>query len=424
MGLYTIPSLDAPSDDRNMLWNPCDVLGIINPDPGYQCITCVGFAPSKRRRCRNPIRAENRSFIMRTLNEIAYLQPDNPTVVLRLRAIVGSALCVRYHQDQEETVLQQWKYRVQDVIPQTKGRLCTKPTQSSREKYTSRAQPFEDTQEQIQEMKILIAELRKELERQRQKDRGSEDHSRNQQESESRQRQEDDRKRQEQERREREERGREAKRQEEERREKERQKEEERRKKELEERELRERQRQEKEQREREQKAREQAERNEELRQKAHKLREEKERKERERLQKERDEWDRAWKKYQERWTTFKGETLFYRLFPHPSDILNPAMDSASRAGSIREAIPWPVKSGSYSDVKDSAVEEFLQKAPPRTAIPADVVKLMRSECLKWHPDKIPVLFRGFEVREADRQAIDMICRVVTGMLNKADGRL
>src|ERR1700691_4035579 len=89
---------DATSTQKKKLWDPSETLGIINTDPGYQRITCIGHAPSQGRRCRNPIRSDNPDFITATLSEIAYLRPDNPTVISRLRAIAGPALCVRYHQ--------------------------------------------------------------------------------------------------------------------------------------------------------------------------------------------------------------------------------------------------------------------------------------------------------------------------------------
>jgi hypothetical protein len=335
---YGASSHDDSSAERKKLWKPCETLDIINPDPGYQCITCVGYAPSQRRRCRNPINAENKRFIMEKLDEIAYLHPDSPTVTSRLRAIAGRALCVRYHQNQAGKILQEWQDKIQRVTPRNKGRQHTRPardyanrerdrdgdasdrddatdyesddseneysesdseSESEREirerrkersqrhstkKNAEPAHDMEEVQKQLREMKKMVAELQEELKRQRQDDRETEDGRRERQ------------------RKEREERVREAKRHEEER------KEEERRNKERQEKEQQEQQRKEKEQQERQQKAREQAAQNERIRQKAQKLREEREKKERERLQKEREEWDKTWTSYQDCWTAFRGE--------------------------------------------------------------------------------------------------------------------
>ena len=57
-------------------------------------------------------------------------------------------------------------------------------------------------------------------------------------------------------------------------------------------------------------------------------------------------------------------------------------------------------------------MDEFFRNAPPRDALPADTVKLMRSECAKWHPDKICMLFRGQATNEVDRIMLTMITDV------------
>ena len=119
-----------------------------------------------------------------------------------------------------------------------------------------------------------------------------------------------------------------------------------------------------------------------------------------ERAQKEREEWDQSWAKYQDRWVNFRA--------------------SASREENIRDAIPRPVKSGSYGDVVVSAVQEFMQMAVPRDA---DTAKLMRKECQKRHPDMVSSWLRGAILTAVDRITVGMICRVVTDVLNKAAGR-
>jgi hypothetical protein len=136
------------------------------------------------------------------------------------------------------------------------------------------------------------------------------------------------------------------------------------------------------------------------MRQRAQKVREEREREKREREQKEREEWDQSWKKYQELWVHFKA--------------------SAPGERNVQDAIPWPVKSGSYRDVTASKVKEFLERAVPMDAHRA---KLLRKECLKWHPDMICRLLRGYQLTEVNQMMVDMICRVVTDLLNNSAGR-
>jgi hypothetical protein len=392
MAFSTRFGYDATSTQRKKLWDPSETLGIINMDPGYQRITCIGHAPSQGRRCRNPIRSDNRDFITATLNEIAYLRPDNPTVMSRLRSIAGPALCVRYHQGQAESIVRQWQRKIQQLSPRIDERKPTKPVRD--DKNQDSEQTINELREQLREMRELLAQLRDDRDGQGSQSQGYESPN----EQASRRRQEAERRRQESEERERE-------RLEKERLERERL-ERERLERERLEKERLEKERLEKEKREREKeesnrRAREeQAAQNERIRQRAQKRREEREREKREAERREEEEWEQSWIKYQERWAEFRTTPL--------------------REGNIRDAIPWPVKSGSYRDVKASNVNDFLKRAVARDASP---VKLIRKECKKWHPDSINRLLRDAQLTDADEMMIEMICRVVTDLLNNASGR-
>jgi hypothetical protein len=315
---------------------------------------------------------------METLDDIACLHPDSPAVTSRLRAIVQPALCVRYHQNQGETVLMQWQRKLQQLKPQKGERRAAKSVQRSKKQEFIHDGSIEDAQEQLREMRELLAKLQQELGSERHHDREYE--RREEQVTKDKQEEERNRRR-------REKRDREARRHEKERLEKERL----------------EKERLDKEKKEREQKRRrerEQAAYNERIRQRAEKRQEKHEREKREKEQKERDEWDQLWIKYQEQWVHFR--------------------DSGSGERGLRNAIPWPVKSGSYRDVTDSNVKEFLQKAVPRDA---NITKILRKECRNWHPDMIHRLHQGSPLAVADQMMADMICRIVTELLNNSAGR-
>lgn len=445
-------SSDDTSDDiKEKLWNPTKVLGIINTDPGYQRITCIGYAPTQGRRCRNPINASNRAIIMETLDEIAYLQPDSHAVKSQLRAIAGPALCVRYHQNQAATVVKQWKENIKQIKPRSENRLQPRSSKGNK--------ALEDTQKEVRELKDIVTELQDELKRQRRKSQREareeeyaaedreKDQRRRQRESRERMKRDEEAKREEDEREEEEtakflaelrdiarrrqmqklrellKREEEAEREEDERREKERRAEEEARqekerkaeeerqekKRRAEEEERREKERraeekererleqkkekerQEKEKQDREQKAREDAAQNERTREKARKKREERREKERESARKEREEWDRLWTSYQERWIAFKA--------------------SSRTEENIQEVIPWPVKSGLYKDVCGSEVKIFFRMAVPREA---NMNLLMKKEAIKWHPDKTRMWLPGGKLAEALEDKIGEVCRVVT----------
>jgi hypothetical protein len=378
------------------LWDPSKTLEVINPD--NDSLTCNGHAPSQGRRCRNVIRADNRALIMRTLDEIAYLPPDSPAVMSRLRAIVGPALCVRNHQGQADILIMNWQRKVRLVKSQAGERKPAKVVQTGRLQKPALDIGISEAEEQLKEIREVLESLRERMDSQR--------HQSQEYEGSLEDCQEEARRR-------RDERTKETRRMENERVEKER----------LEAKRLAD------EKIEDEEKKRQENERaaKERLRQRAQKLHEERER-ERERLekerlakekiekkekkrqqaqremrgkeQKEREEWNQLWANYQENWACFK------------------ASDPNIRHGNIRDAIPWPVKSGSYRDANSSTVREFFEKAHPKDQ---DIVKLMRKECLKWHPDKRHLWLPDSQINNVDTMLVEMICRVITDLMNKSD---
>jgi len=326
---------------------------------------------------------------MQTLSDIAYLHPDSPAVLSRLREIVGPALCVRYHQNQADTVIARWQSTLQQLKPQLREPKTAKSIQSGGTKVVIKDECIEDLRAQLREIREFLAEVQAAKSRQCQ-----DEESKQGEERATKNRNEEERKRQEKDR--------EAKKQEKERLEKERL-EKERLEKERLEKECQEKKRLEKERKEKEEKERrerEHAAQNERIRQRAKKLREEREREKREREQKEQKEWNQSWKKYEERWTQFRA--------------------SGHRGKSIRDDIPWPVKSGLYRDVTSSSVKEFLQRSGETEG---DMSRLMRKECQKWHPDMINRFLSAFQVTDADQMMLGMICRVVTDLINSSAGK-
>ncbi len=389
------------SSERKKLWDPHETLGIINTDPGYNGITCIGYAPTQGRRCRNPIRADNRSFINAVLSEISFLPPDSPVVLSRLQSIVGPALCLNRHQSQAESVMQQWKRKIQQLKRQLESReerTRTPPRNNKQDSEKVQKQSIHEVRARMRELEELLASLKQERDEEDgqcsgqggREERGTQRRRTAEQTHQTN-----------------EEMQREAKRKEKKRKEEERL-EEGRLERERLERERREEERLERERKEREDTKRrkqEQAAHNERIRQRAQKRREDQEREKREAELREQEEFDQAWSKYQSLWTASRAS----------------ASNTTSGEGNIREAIPWPVKSGSHRDVNASNVREFLQRAVAKEGNNSS--SLLRKECQKWHPDVVDRLLRGVKLTDVDRMMIDMICRVVTELLNKSAGR-
>ena len=166
----------------------------------------------------------------------------------------------------------------------------------------------------------------------------------------------------------------------------------------------------EQERREQEKKAKQKQEardQNERIRCRAEQMREERERQERAKAAKEKEEWKKTWENYERCWGKFKST-------------------SASVQGDIHNAIPWPVKSGRYADVKRKdtgdakkektgaeSVEEFFRKGCLEMETPAVAYRLMGEESKKWHPDKLAALFKGVSTGDEEKEVVTMIGQIV-----------
>ncbi|TVY81965.1 Reticulocyte-binding protein 2-like protein a [Lachnellula suecica] len=386
MAAYIRSSRKASCPPPQKLWDPSSVLGIINTDAGYHSITCSGYAPSQRRRCRNPIRMDNRALITETLDEISYLSPNDPRVMKKLRVIAEPALCVRYHQGQAGELVRKWAEKIKrvDVKPRIRERETTM------EDLKERMKEMQELLDRLQEAASMVglvdehqeeASQRRNIERREARKVEKERLERERVAEERRKREEEEHLERDRVEKERVERQRLA---------------EERRKREEEERlekELLEKERLEEEKTER-------AASNERIRQRAQKRREEAEQLKRKKEQKEKEEWDQLWTSYQNKWTHFKA--------------------CASIEGNLRDAIPWPVKSGLYRDVGASKVKDFMQHAMPKDA---NMRSLIRKECLKWHENGTISRRYKSKLTPADQLMIDMICRVMTDVLDASAGR-
>jgi hypothetical protein len=375
------------STESKKLWNPEKELEMVNPDRGY--MTCPGYAPSQGRRCRNRINMNSLGFITDIFNKIETIRPDSSVVVPQLRTILELGLC-HYHPNQAGTILARWQMHLQEVASQIrkpKPVIPTMPTQTYSEKEVKQERVIEELREQVRKMQDMLNKLQENKGQPGPKKREEPTVKKEEEEEEKLEKERQEKERLENERLEKERLRKE--RLEKERLEKERlEKEKERKEKEETERKASE---------EKQRREREDAARNERIRQRAQRRREEEQRDKQEREKKVREEWDSLWTEYQERWEIFKSSP--------PSE------------KSVQKAVPWPVKSFSSRDVNYSNVKEFLREAIPRGV---NLSSLLRKECIKWHPDRkmISGVLGGIQLTELDQIMVDLICRVVTELLD------
>lgn len=240
------------------------ILQIVNPDCGY--VTCVGFAPTRGRRCRWELDGDEVEERLRRYSEKV---PFKAPTLNELRSIARDALCEQYHTGQANQVAEDWN----DMIKQA-------TRMHERDASDELARRIRELEELIRRMHETSLGGEGTQKGRQWEDRRAEGRERERQKKQERERQE--RERQEKERQEKE-------RQEKERQEKERQEKE---------RQEKERQKREKEQREREErkKAREEE------------TRKESERRKRAYAQEQDKSWSEAWENYTKAFEEFKSK--------------------------------------------------------------------------------------------------------------------
>lgn len=102
-------------------WIPTEVLQF---DPNYSGFTCMGFAPSKGRKCRNPIACANRQGAAKLLLEMSGLHPQSQRVDCLLEELASRLLCRRWHQDQAAGITRQWQDDIDNHQAAEDDRRC------------------------------------------------------------------------------------------------------------------------------------------------------------------------------------------------------------------------------------------------------------------------------------------------------------
>jgi hypothetical protein len=290
-----------PTQRKCKFWDATATLEIINPTKG--CVTCVGFAPSRGRRCWNPINQGNRHSAFQLLEKLSYIDPSTTDINEMLDQLARLTLCLRYHQDQNRNIVQTWSKRIsQQQNPMIKEESAA-PNHIKTERLdeiTFSSPMFQRYRKQSDPQSAQEERARKRREEEARKLKEQEQ-NRRQQERERKEREEKERKTCEQEK--------QRRKREEEKQRKKCEEEEQRKKCEKEEQRKREEDKQRKrEQEARDREARQNEERNERIRQRAEQARKERERKAKEKAEKERKEWDDAWLRYVLGWDDIKSQ--------------------------------------------------------------------------------------------------------------------
>ncbi|KFY09029.1 hypothetical protein V492_05690 [Pseudogymnoascus sp. VKM F-4246] len=342
------------SPSKATQWDPISALGIINPDCGS--FTCVGYAPSKRRRCQNSILKSHREFVNFRLFLIASMGRRHLAYETSLEEAAHRSLCSR-HSSQASIIVEAWDAKMDALHIAIALRIAIleaeekmkKSNGSTEEKQRKREKERQDEEKKEQQRKREKEKQDEEKREQQRRDQEKQDEEQKEQQRRRDQQKQDDEK--------------------------------------------------EKQQHAQERRERESRER----RQRDAQRRQEREQQAQERDLRERREWAESWQSYTSNWSAFKAST-----HPPPSTLLE-----------AQALIPWPVKSGRFEDVSVAEVGEFYRKACPDVGTEG-MLKAMQREALKWHTDKIVNLYRGCKMGEEEKKVAGLISRVVIGLLKEA----
>jgi hypothetical protein len=86
--------------------------------------------------------------------------------------------------------------------------------------------------------------------------------------------------------------------------------------------------------------------------------------------------------------------------------------------------IPWPTESGSRKDITRAEVEKFFLLAPSSgSPNETELFKILKSERVRWHPDKIQQKLGGQGVDESTIRAVTEVFQIIDAMWNEGRNR-
>ncbi|KAI9880205.1 MAG: hypothetical protein M1830_004791 [Pleopsidium flavum] len=119
--------------------------------------------------------------------------------------------------------------------------------------------------------------------------------------------------------------------------------------------------------------------------------------------------WKERWQDYLDRWEKLKELGA------------DPVEGQAKKNLDLRNKISWPVDSGRWKDVSKEEVENFLRHAPlaenaAADGTPPDLLGILKTERVRWHPDKIQQRFGSLGIDAGVMQAVTAVFQVIDRM--------
>ncbi|KFX86918.1 hypothetical protein V490_08724 [Pseudogymnoascus sp. VKM F-3557] len=181
----------VPSACKATQWDPEAILGIINLDRGS--FTCVGYAPSQRRRCRNPIARNDRAFVYGLLELLPLMDPSSRKFATLLEEAAYRSLCWR-HGNQANDILKKWEASITALnLPTHEAKEKSKQSQS----YTKKSQSTGSYYTRYTDKHVKTEQDRREAQQDQQRKSRQEEHDKKKKEQERRDKEAHERRQQE-----------------------------------------------------------------------------------------------------------------------------------------------------------------------------------------------------------------------------------
>jgi hypothetical protein len=103
--------------------------------------------------------------------------------------------------------------------------------------------------------------------------------------------------------------------------------------------------------------------------------------------------WKDAWEKYTTKWSKFLDSAS------------NGSLSGSQHTSTL---IPWPVETGRRRDISKDAVEQFFHHNPEES-----LAAIVKTERVRWHPDKMQQRFRGTELDPDILQSITSVFQII-----------
>ena len=115
------------------------------------------------------------------------------------------------------------------------------------------------------------------------------------------------------------------------------------------------------------------------------------------RRRKQNQNWRIAWNSYLDKWGRF-----LERVSKGNTDV-----DSEE----TRASIPWPVESGNERDVSKESVEAFFRRNPAD-----DLLTILKTERVRWHPDKMQQRLRAAGLDSTSLPQVTAVFQILDNM--------